>query len=190
MCYVQRRRFLWMVFLVVLAVLALTAVLTDATTLVRLPFEDLAQRSTAIARLRCVGSLSRWDKGELWTETRFEVLEVHKGLLSRLVTVRTMGGHDGHLRSHVDGVPAFTTDEEVYLFLWGPPGEPYRVLGWSQGTFRIARNGVTGMESVTQDSAAASVFDPQRREFRRGGIRNLPVAIFQLRLRKALEGKN
>jgi hypothetical protein len=74
--------------------------------------------------------------------------------------------------------------------LWGQPREPYRVLGWSQGTFRIARNGVTGMESVTQDSAAASVFDPQRREFRREGIRNLPVAIFQLRLRKALEEKN
>ena len=43
------------------------------------------------------------------------------------------------------------------------------------------------MESVTQDSAAASVFDPQRREFRRGGIRNLPVAIFQMRLKKALD---
>jgi hypothetical protein len=137
MSYVQRRRFLWMVFLVGLAVLALTAVLTNATTLVRLPLEDLAQRSTAIARLRCVGSLGRWDKGELWTETRFEVLEVHKGLLSRLVTVRTLGGHDGHLRSHVDGVPAFTTGEEVYLFLRGQPGEPYRVLGWSQGTFRL-----------------------------------------------------
>jgi hypothetical protein len=189
MSYVQRRRFLWMVFLVGLAVLALTAALTNATTLVRLRFQDLAQRSTAIAKLRCVGSESRWDKGELWTETRFEVLEVHKGLLSRLVTVRTLGGHDRHLRSHVDGVPAFTTGEEVYLFLWGQPGEPYRVLGWSQGTFRVARNGVTGMESVTQDSAAASIFDPQTREFRRGGIRGLPIVVFQMRLRKALEGK-
>jgi len=46
------------------------------------------------------------------------------------------------------------------------------------------------MENVTQDSAAASVFDPQTRQFRRGGIRNLPVAVFQLRLRKALEEKN
>jgi hypothetical protein len=79
MSYVQRRRFLWMVFLVGLAVLALTAVLTNATTLVRLPFEDLAQRSTAIARLRCVGSLSRWDRGELWTETRFDRNRSHHG---------------------------------------------------------------------------------------------------------------
>ena len=173
MSYVQRRRFLWIVFLVGLAVLALTAALTDATTLVRLRFQDLAQQSTAIARLRCIASESRWEKGELWTETRFEVIEVHKGLLSQLVTVRTLGGHDGHLRSHVDGVPAFTVGEEVYLFLWGQPGQPYRVLGWSQGTFRVGRNGLTGMETVTQDSGAASVFDPQRRQFQRGGIRNL-----------------
>lgn len=189
MSYVARRRFLWIVFWAGLLVLALSAVLTDATTLVRLRFQDLAQRSTAIARLRCIGSESRWDQGELWTETRFEVVEVRKGLLSRLVTVRTLGGNDGHLRSHVDGVPAFQVGEEVYLFLWGRPGEPYRVLGWSQGAFRIARNRATGMESVTQDSAAASVFDPQTRQFRRGGIRSLPVAVFQVKLRKALEDR-
>jgi hypothetical protein len=94
------------------------------------------------------------------------------------------------LRSHVDGVPTFTVGEEVYLFLWGQPGQPYRVLGWSQGTFRVARDGLTGMENVTQDSAAASLFDPQTRQFRRGGIRNLPVAVFQWRLRKELEEKH
>jgi len=190
MTYIQRRRFLWMIFLVGLAALALTAALTKATTLVRVRFQDLAQRSTAVARMRCVGSQSRWDKGELWTDTHFEVIEVNKGLLQHMVTVRTLGGHDGHLRSHVEGVPAFTLGEEVYLFLWAQPSEPYRVLGWSQGTFRISRNGPTGTENVTQDSAAASLFDPATRQFRRGGIRNLPVAVFQLRLRKALEEKN
>ena len=187
MSYVERRRFLWVVFLAGLLVLALSAALTNGTTLVRLRFQDLAQRATAIARLRCVGSESRWEQGELWTETRFEVMEMHKGSLSRLVTVRTIGGHDGHLRSHVDGVPAFQSGEQVYLFLWGRAGEPYRVLGWTQGTFRIASDRATGVESVTQDSAAAAVFDPETRSFRRGGIRNVPVAVFQIKLRKALE---
>jgi hypothetical protein len=186
MSYVDRRRILWTIFLATLGLLALGAALTNATTLVRLKLEDLAQRSTAIARLRCIGSESRWDQGELWTETKFELIALHKGSLSRVVTVRTLGGHDGHLRSHVDGVPEFRAGEEVYLFLWAQPGEPYRVLGWSQGTFRIARNG-SGLESVTQDSATAAVFDPQTRQFRRGGIRNLPVPLFQVRLRKALE---
>src|SRR5579859_7785938 len=81
MSYVQRRRFLWLCFLVSLILLALTAAFANGTTLARLRFDDLARQSAAIARLRCLGSEFRWDRGELWTETRFEVLERNKGLL-------------------------------------------------------------------------------------------------------------
>jgi hypothetical protein len=190
MSFAQRRKFLWICFLVGLLLLGLTAAFTNATTFARLRFEDLAQQSSAVARLRCLGSEFRWDHGELWTETRFEVLERNKGLLSGIVTVRTIGGASGHLHSHVDGVPVFRQGEEVYLFLWERPGEPYRVLGWAQGTFRIARNADTGNETVTQDSALAPIFDPRTRTFRHGGIRNLPVGIFQLKLRKALQQEN
>jgi len=190
MSFVQRRKFLWMCLLASLILLGLTAAFADGTTLARLRFEDLAQQSSAVARLRCLGSEFHWDRGELWTETQFEVLERNKGLLSGIVTVRTIGGVSGHLHSHVDGVPVFRAGEEVYLFLWERRGEPYRVLGWAQGTFRIARHPETGVETVTQDSANAPIFDPRTRKFRHGGIRNLPVAIFQLKLRRALEEKN
>ena len=190
MSYAKRKRFLWILLLVGLGVLALSAMLANATTLTRLRFEELAQGSTAVARLRCLGSEVRWEQGELWTETQFEVVERNKGLLPGLVTVRTMGGSAGHLHSIVEGVPAFRVGEEVYLFLWARPGEPYSVLGWSQGTFRISRDDQTGVERVTQDSAQMAVFDPRARQFRYGGIRNLPVAIFQLKLRKALEERN
>jgi hypothetical protein len=189
MSFVQRRKFLWICFLAGLILLGLTAAFANATTLARLSFNDLAQQSSAVARLRCLGSEFHWDRGELWTETRFEVLERNKGLLSGIVTVRTIGGISGHLHSHVDAVPVFRTGEEVYLFLWARPGEPYRVLGWAQGTFRIARNADSGVETVTQDSANAPIFDPRTRTFRHGGIRNLPIAIFQLKLRRALEEK-
>jgi|tagenome__1003787_1003787.scaffolds.fasta_scaffold20974135_2 hypothetical protein len=189
MSYVQRRRFLLILFLAGLGLLAISAVIANATTLVRLPFENLAQQSTAVARLRCLGSESHWDGREIWTDTRFEVLELHKGLLSGLVTVRMLGGRAGHFHSLVDGVPIFRSGEEVYLFLWNHQGGPYTVLGWSQGTFRIARNVETRTESVTQDSATASVFDPGTREFRRNGIRNLPVPLFQAKLWKALRAR-
>jgi hypothetical protein len=190
MSYVQRRRFLWLCFLVAFVLLALTAALANGTTFARLRFEDLAHQSTAVARLRCLGSEFHWDRGELWTETRFVVLERNKGLLPGIVTVRTIGGSSGHLHAHVDGVPVFRAGEEVYLFLWEQPGEPYRVLGWAQGTFRISRHEHSGVETVTQDSALAPIFDPRTRTFRRGGIRNLPVAVFQLKLRKALAEGN
>jgi hypothetical protein len=188
MSYVERRRFLWVLFLAGLALLA--AVAASATTLSRLKLEDLAEESTAVARMRCLGATSQWEQGEIWTETRFEVVEGEKGALPAVVTVRLLGGSVGHLHSHVDEVPAFRAGEEVYLFLWSRDGEPYQVLGWSQGTFRIARNPQSGLEMVTQDSASAAMFDPRARAFRCGGIRNLPVAIFREKLHKALRHEN
>jgi len=187
MSYVERRRFLWILFLGGLVLIAIAA---SATTLSRLKLEDLAQESTAVARLRCLGTTSRWERGEIWTETRFEVLQREKGALPGIVTVRLLGGSVGHLHSRVEEVPAFHTGEEVYLFLWSHEGEPYQVLGWSQGTFRIARNPQSGLEIVTQDSASSAIFDPHARTFRRGGIRNLPVAIFRAKLHRALRKEN
>lgn len=194
MNFVQRRKFLWVLFLAGLVILALTAILANATTLVRLDLARLARESTAVARLRCLATHSQWDAGEIWTETKFQVLEREKGALPAVVTVRVMGGSDGRVHARVDEAPTFRVGEEVYLFLWAKSGlddtsEPYRVLGWSQGTFRIGKDGQTGVETVTQDSAAASIFDPGARVFRREGVRNLPVPIFRMRLRRALEGK-
>jgi len=183
MSFVQRRRFLWILFLTGLALLAIAA---NATTLSRLRFEELVKQATAVARLRCLGAESRWQEGEIWTETRFEVVELNKGLLPGVVSVRMLGGRVGSLHSRVEGVPSFRPGEEAYVFLWGHEGEPFRVLGWSQGTFRISRDPQTGVERVTQDSAALPLFYPGTRQFRHGGICNLPVAIFQLKLRKAL----
>ena len=190
MSFAERRRFLWICFFFLLALLALTAALTDATTLARMTFDALVQQSSAVARLRCLGSEYRWDRGELWTDTRFELIEASKGSLPAVLTVRTIGGISGPLHSRVDGVPIFRAGEEVYLFLWERPGQPYRVLGWAQGTFRILRNEQAGTETVTQDSAAAPLFDPRTRTFRHGGIRSLPIAVFQLKLRRALEHQN
>ena len=158
MSFVQRRRFLWILFL---AGLALLAVAANATTLSRLRFEELVNRATAVARLRCIGVENFLENGEIWTETRFETVELNKGLLPGVVSVRMLGGRIGNLHSRIEGVPAFRPGEEAYVFLWGHEGEPFRVLGWSQGAFRIARDPRTGMERVTQDSAAAPVFDPR-----------------------------
>ncbi|HKW57970.1 MAG TPA: hypothetical protein VJN42_11500 [Candidatus Acidoferrum sp.] len=187
MSYTERRRFLWILFLVGVALIAIVA---NATTLARLKLEDLALESTAVARLRCLGARSQWEQGEIWTETQFEVVQREKGSLPEMVTVRLLGGRVGHLWSRVEEVPQFRPGEEVYLFLWSSEGQAYSVLGWSQGTFRIARDAQTGLETVTQDSAARPIFEPQTRGFRHGGIRNMPVALFRARLHWAMKREN
>lgn len=185
MSYVERRRFLWILFLIALTLLAVAA---NATTLSRMRFEELTRQATAVARLRCLSTRSFWQDGEIWTDTQFEVVERAKGALPATVVVRTLGGIFGHLHSRVEETPVFHGGEETYLFLWGREGQPLRVLGWSQGTFRIARDTKTGAETVTQDSAAVPLFDSQARRFVHDGIRNLPLSVFQMKLRKALQG--
>jgi len=187
MGYRLRRKLLWTLFLIGLTVLAAAA---SATTLVRLSFDDLADKATAITRARCFGSVSLWRNGEIWTDTEFEVLEVSKGTTAGILHISLPGGRVDHMQSHVDGVPVFRAGEEVYLFLWRGRGPGTYVLGWAQGTFRITRDVNSGVDRVTQDSAAIPIFDSTTREFRHGGVRNLPLAAFQLRLKQALDRAN
>jgi hypothetical protein len=84
----------------------------------------------------------------------------------------------------VEGAPEFRIGEEVYLFLWGRPGRQFYVLGWSQGTFRIHRDTLSGKETVTQDSAEMPVFDPETHAFTKMGVKNLRLDVFQERLRR------
>lgn len=191
MSYVERRRFLWILFWwgIGLIVVVAGAAAARGTTLVALRFDELTGRATAVARVRCVSARSLVERGEIWTETQFEVVKSEKGLLGGLVTVRLPGGRAAGLHAHVDGVPEFAAGEELYLFLWGGENGTYRVLGWTQGTFRIRREAKSGAERVTQESANAAVFDAEKRVFRRDGIRAMSVARFEEKLRGVLERK-
>src|SRR5260370_21227276 len=113
MSFVQRRRFLWILFLAGLALLAIAA---NATTLSRLRFEELVKQATAVARLRCLGVESRWQDGEIWTETRFAVVELNKGLLPGLVSVRILGSRVGRLHSPGGLMPAVPSCQQYFLF--------------------------------------------------------------------------
>jgi len=181
MSYVQHRRFLWLPFLAGLILISMTA---RATTLVRLRFPDLVHFASAIARVRCIGADIRVENGEIFTDTRFHVLESEKGQLPASIVVRQPGGKYQHLTSHVEGAPEFRIGEEVYLFLWGHPGRQFHVLGWSQGTFRVHRDALSGRETVTQDSAEIPIFDPETHAFTKMGVKNLRLEVFQERLRR------
>jgi hypothetical protein len=158
-----------------------------ATTFRQMTLVELVSESQAVIRARCLSSESRWERGEIWTFTNFEVAEALKGNLPRLVTVRTLGGKAGHLRSIVEGAPQFRAGEEVYLFLAPGGREPFQIFAWAQGTFRIRIEQHTGRESVTQDSAELAVFDPGTQKFRRDGIRNLPTALFRKKINAVIE---
>jgi hypothetical protein len=188
MSYEERRRFLWVLLLAGIAVIGAVLIVAEAeaTTLSRLPFGQLVRYSAAIARVRCVGSTVRMENGEIWTDTLFNVVHKDKGFLPSPVVVRMPGGKLQHLISHVDGVPQFQPGEEVYLFLTSQPGKQFHIVGWSQGTFRIRKSASTGAETVTQDSADLSVFDPRTNAFTKAGIRDLSIEHFLEKLSREI----
>lgn len=205
----KTKQFLWILLLITLV---LTAIVASATTLQSMSFARLTREATAIAHVRCVSAQSLWANGEIWTDSRFVVLQQEKAdsygtdqfqsspatsiagditppgnppSATTMVTVRQLGGSIGGLHSQVDDVPVFHPGDEAYLFLWRHAGEPYRVLGWTQGTFRVIRDQNTGAARVTQDSAITALHG-EPRESVSSGIRNLPLATFEQRLRAAL----
>jgi hypothetical protein len=167
------------VSLIGMALCATTA--AQATTLARLSLDQLTAAADAVARVHCVSAESKWENGEIWTMTTFDVVERMKGALTPQVTVRLPGGRVGHLTAAVDGAPRFAPGEQTIVFLQRVGNTEYSVAGWVQGTFRIAQDHA-GNEIVTQDSSAFAVFDPGSRAFRTEGIRRMPMEEFRRQL--------
>src|SRR6266699_4227276 len=104
-----------------------------ATTLARLSLDQLAAAADAVARVRCTSVEARWENGEIWTVTSFDVVETLKGALPTRISVRLPGGRVGHLTAAVDGTPRFTGGEESIVFLeaFQRAGD-FSVTGWGQ----------------------------------------------------------
>jgi hypothetical protein len=149
-----------------------------ATTLKRMSVPDLSRAAHVVVRARCVTSSTRWDAGEIWTFSTFDVEETWKGFAPAQITVRLLGGSAGNFTSTVSGVPRFAPGEELILFLERTPAQDFSIVSWMQGTFRIAHS-ATGEEIVTQDTAAFPVFDPASHNFEAAGIRKMSLSTFR-----------
>ena len=172
--------------LVGLACGVLGVMAAQATTLVRMNLDQLAASANIVARVRCLDNLVRIEGGEIWTFTRFEVLETMKGSTPREITIRLLGGRAGGFVSAVDGVPRFREGEQAFLFLEFTRAGDLSATSWVQATFRVELDSLS-REVVTQDTSGLAVFDPATRQFRPGGIRRLPIEEFRQRVRAAIE---
>lgn len=161
----------------------------SGTTLMRMSLAQITQAAQVIVRARCIGNSTRWDAGEIWTFTSFDVEETWSGSAPAQISVRLLGGSVGNLTSTVSGVPRFSPGEEVVLFLESTARGDFSIVSWEQGTFRIRRDAHTGDEVAVQDTADSPVFDPATRRFETIGIRNLLIATFRSRVDAAVRGE-
>lgn len=160
------------------------------TTLTRMSVGRMTRAARSIVRARCLTNSTGWDAGEIWTFTTFEIQETWKGTpRDAQIAVRLLGGNFGGLTSSVSGVPRFAVGEEVILFLEPTARGDFSIVSWMQGTFRVRRDRVSGNESVTQDTAAFSTFDPATRRFEASGIHGVPLISFRAAVAAALRGE-
>lgn len=109
-----------------------------AATLEQLSFDDLIQKSTAIARVKVVDSYADFRGKELFTHWRLQVEEQWKG--GTVAEVLVPGGRVRGYRQSVPGAPELAVGKEYVLFLWTSKSGATYLTGWGQGVFELSKD--------------------------------------------------
>ncbi|HEV2386907.1 MAG TPA: hypothetical protein VGS20_06575 [Candidatus Acidoferrales bacterium] len=163
------------------ACIVLLAAAASATSLASMNLRQLTAAAQSVVRARCLSRQSRWEAGEIWTLTRFHVLETFKGAPPAEFTLRVLGGRVGGIESVVAGTPRFLPGDEVVLFLEPSPAGGYGITGWIEGTFPVRRDAQGRAYLMPTRSAAVS--GPATGGFRPQPIRPMPLDDFRRQIR-------
>jgi hypothetical protein len=129
-----------------------------AITVTPLTFEQLVQESTAVVYARVAQVRGQWtaDRRGIESLITLEALRYLKGDLGETVGIRLPGGEAGGLINVLPGAPVLHEGDLVVLFLESRgPSIPIPV-GLTQGVFRVAVDGRTGVALVTPPPLKAS----------------------------------
>ena len=134
-----------------LSLLLIVPVAVRATVVVPIEFRELVTTTPVIVHGRVTDVRAAFTEGRRSVETYVTVAaeEYLKGDLGEYVTFRVPGGEIGRYRTIFVGAPAFTTGDEVVLFLRTPRGTLPFVAGLSQGAYRVVSDRDTGRRMVT-----------------------------------------
>jgi hypothetical protein len=110
-----------------------------AATLLQLGFDEMTQKSSAIARVKVTGSSEILRGADVFTIYRFETLASLKApAIGDLESVAIPGGASGGIRQVVAGAPRLRVGGEYVLFLWTSRSGLTQIIGLSQGLFSMS----------------------------------------------------
>jgi hypothetical protein len=157
-----------------------------AATLEKLSIEEMTAKSTAIVRAKAISSTAGYIGSTIYTRTRFQVLERWKGPEAAEVVVSEPGGTVDGVTQKYGGVPRFSSEQEVVLFLWTGPSGRTQVIGLSQGVLQVQKS-AAGEEEVVREPSGETMLSPGTWEpVRDDGIR-MPLRHLVLQVRGFLE---
>jgi hypothetical protein len=122
-----------------------------ASTLVSMSLDQLTQASSDIVQAQVVNQVSRWNAAhtQILTITTMAVSQVFKGNTDSTVEIQQMGGTIGNMRVFVPGDITFQPLGDYVLFLEpAPESSRYRVVGMTQGAYRVYRDAATHEDRV------------------------------------------
>ena len=145
------RKALLICCLVSLAIV-LGAAIAAATQIEYVSPKQMGDEAVLVVRGEVSGVRSFWNDThtKILTETTVRVDETYKGAGVTAARILQLGGVADKIRMHVHGALSWRTREEVVVFLDRLDSGAYRVTGFSQGKFNIARDPATGEALITR----------------------------------------
>jgi len=152
-------------FAVALVGVSVLARPVPATTVLRVPLEEMARTCDLVvhARVESVRVVTASDdERRISTEVRLAVLQVLKGHATGPALVLTLpGGRTERWTLAIPGMPQFREGEEVVLFL-ERTSAGLRPAGLALGTYRVRRDPSTGQARAVRDLRGVAVVERTR----------------------------
>jgi hypothetical protein len=128
-------------------------------TLERLSLDDMIVQSTAIVRVKVLGSRSAFNGPMIYTFSKVQVSQQWKGAPLQTLEVATPGGKSDGYEQVFSGAPRLTVGSEYLIFLWTGKSKINHVIGLSQGLFDLVQND-KGDWTATRAAIAEPILDP------------------------------
>jgi len=154
--------------------------------------EVMAQRSTEVVKGSVVSQEVVREGARIQTQVTVRVERGWKGRVGQGTSIVLVvpGGQIGNLAQTAAGIPEFQEGEQLVLFLWRPSdatGNSFRILGLSQGHFRVKEQGNQWMAMSDRRGLTRVVKKTGSQE--EGSQLLIPLLELESRLEKVLNRK-
>ena len=123
-----------------LTILMALATTLTGTTLEKLTFEEMVEKSTQIVRGRIALSSVRQHGAIYYSHYTVQVSEQYKGPSAKMIDVVLPGGTIGWSQQTFSGVPVFPANTDLVLFLWTSKAGLTHIIGLTQGVFQVSKD--------------------------------------------------
>lgn len=166
---------------------ALAAVPTRAVTVVPLSFEELVRQSSSVVYARVLEVRGQWtdDRRSIDSLVTIAVIKGLKGTSASELTLAVPGGQVGRYLNLIPGAPSLSPGDLAVLFLTARGARLPVTTGFTQGIYRVSRDGRSGATLVTPPTVESTA-----QPIVRGDRRRKPVslAVFETAVRSAQDG--